>query len=160
MALLIVYDAATAIQEQTIRRPFPLRISEEVREFRGVSLIFGAARKYGSGWIGQVILIGWKCSATLYIYIYIGSVSSLIQISLNIIDISCLHIFILLYWFYSIQRELIDVFSIIIYSLSTFCPTLGHHQGRMYYKSDVTFVCTLLLCKKSIWAVAECSVYF
>ena len=29
MALLIVYDAATAIQEQTIRRPFPLRISEE-----------------------------------------------------------------------------------------------------------------------------------
>ena len=29
MALLIVYDAATAIQEQTIRRPFLLRISEE-----------------------------------------------------------------------------------------------------------------------------------
>ena len=24
-----------------------------------------AARKYGSGWIEQVILIGWKCSATL-----------------------------------------------------------------------------------------------
>ena len=24
----------------------------------------------------------------------------------------------------------------------------------MYYKSDATFVCTLLLCKKSIWAVA------
>ena len=23
---------------------------------------------------------------------------------------------------------------------STFCPTLGHHQGRIYYKSDVTFV--------------------
>ena len=22
---------------------------------------------------------------------------------------------------------------------STFCPTLGHHQGRIYYKSDVTF---------------------
>ena len=50
-----MYDAATAIQEQTIRRPFPLRISS----------IFGPARKYGSGWIGQVILIGWKCSATL-----------------------------------------------------------------------------------------------
>ena len=29
MALLIVYDAAAAIQEQTIRRPFLLRISEE-----------------------------------------------------------------------------------------------------------------------------------
>ena len=28
MALLTVNDAATAIQEQTIRRPFPLRISE------------------------------------------------------------------------------------------------------------------------------------
>ena len=26
---------------------------------------FCAARKYSSGWIGQVILIGWKCSATL-----------------------------------------------------------------------------------------------
>ena len=64
MALLIVYDATTAIQEHTIRRPFPLRISEE-SEFRGLSSIFGAARKYGSGWIGQVILIGWKCSATL-----------------------------------------------------------------------------------------------
>ena len=28
MALLIVYDAATSIQEQTNRRPFPLGISE------------------------------------------------------------------------------------------------------------------------------------
>ena len=28
MALLIVYDATTAIQEQTNRCPFPLRISE------------------------------------------------------------------------------------------------------------------------------------
>ena len=36
MALLIAYDAATAIQEQTIRCPFPLRISEEER----VSLVF------------------------------------------------------------------------------------------------------------------------
>ena len=27
------------------------------REIRGLSSIFGAARKYGSGWIGQVILI-------------------------------------------------------------------------------------------------------
>ena len=35
------------------------------REIRGLSSIFGAARKYGSGWIGQVILIVWKCSATL-----------------------------------------------------------------------------------------------
>ena len=36
----------------------------------------------------------------------------------------------------------------------TFSPSLCHHQGMMYYKSDVTFACTLLLCKKkSIWAV-------
>ena len=49
MALLIVYDAATVIQEQTLRRPFPLRISDGERKFRGLSLIFGAARKYGSG---------------------------------------------------------------------------------------------------------------
>ena len=48
---------------------------------------------------------------------------------------------------YDIRRELIDKPSIISYFPSTFCPTLGHHQGRMYYKSDITFVCTLLLCK-------------
>ena len=48
--------------------------------------------------------------------------------------------FILPYWFYSIQRELIDIFSIIVYFSSTFCPTLGHHRGRIYYKSDVTFI--------------------
>ena len=65
MALLIVYDAATAIQEQTNRRPFPLRISEREREIRRLSSVFGAARKYSSGWIGQVILIVWKCSVTL-----------------------------------------------------------------------------------------------
>ena len=35
------------------------------REIRGLSSIFSAARKYDLGWIGQVILIGWKCSATL-----------------------------------------------------------------------------------------------
>ena len=56
--------------------------------------------------------------------------------------------FILPYWFYSIRWELIDVFSIIVYFPSTFCPNLGHHQGKIYYKSDVTFVFALLLCKK------------
>ena len=49
MALLIVDDAAAAIQEQTIKRLFLLRISEGEREFRGLSSIFGAARKYGLG---------------------------------------------------------------------------------------------------------------
>ena len=66
--------------------------------------------------------------------------------------------FILLYWFYDIRQELVDVSSIIIYFPSTFCLTLGHHQGRIYYKSDITFVCTLLLCKKkSVCTVAVCS---
>ena len=102
---------------------------------------------------------------TIYIYIYFGSISSLIQILLNIIDIFCLKIFLLILSYccidFSIQRELIDIFSIIVYFPSTFCLTLGHHQGRMYYKSDVTFVCTLLLCKKkTVWAIAVCSVYF
>ena len=60
MALYIVYDAAAAVQEQTIRRPFLRK-----RPFRGLSSIFGAARKDDPGWIGEVILIGWKCSVTL-----------------------------------------------------------------------------------------------
>ena len=46
--------------------------------------------------------------------------------------------FVLPYCFYRIRRELIYVFS--IYIPSTFCPTLGYHQGKIYYKSDVTFV--------------------
>ena len=53
----------------------------------------------------------------------------------------------LLYWSYDIRWELVDKPSIISYFLSSFCPTLGHHQGRMYYKNDVTFLCTLQLCK-------------
>ena len=67
------------------------------------------------------------------------------QISLNIIDILCLHIFFWIrfefpYYFYCILGELIYVLSIVACIPSTFCPTLGHHQGRIYYKSDVTFV--------------------
>ena len=44
------------------------------------------------------------------------------------------------YYFYRIQGELIYVLSIVVCIPSTFCPTLGHHQGRIYNKSDVTFV--------------------
>ena len=36
--------------------------------------------------------------------------------------------------------ELIYVLSIVVCVPSTFWQTLGHHQGRIYYKSDVTFV--------------------
>ena len=47
---------------------------------------------------------------------------------------------------FDIQQELVDRPST-SYFPSTFCPTLGHQPGRMYNKGDVTFVCTLLLCK-------------
>ena len=44
------------------------------------------------------------------------------------------------YYFNRIRGELIYVLSIVVCIPCTFCPTLGHHQGRIYYKSDVTFV--------------------
>ena len=37
------------------------------------------------------------------------------------------------YYFYRILGELIYVLSIVACIPSTFCPTLGHHQGRIYY---------------------------
>ena len=44
------------------------------------------------------------------------------------------------YYFYRIWGELIYVLSIVLCIPSTFCLTFGHHQGRIYYKSDITFV--------------------
>ena len=72
-----------------------------------------------------------------------------IHIWLNIIDIFFVYVFFvnpfgLPYWSYDIRLQLFDKSSIISYFSSTSCPTLGHHQRRMYYKSDVTFMCTLL----------------
>ena len=92
-----------------------------------------------------------ESSLSLYIYIYLGSISSLMQISLNIIDILCLHIF---FWIHSNSRitfivfggELIYVLSIVVCIPSTFCPTLGHHQGRIYNKRDITFVLAYYYC--------------
>ena len=80
----------------------------------------------------------------IYIYIYIYLVEHYRHF--------CLHIFLinpfeLPYGSYDIQQELFDKTSMINYFLSTFSPTLRHHQGKMYYKSYVAFVCTLLLCK-------------
>ena len=46
------------------------------------------------------------------------------------------------YYFYRIRGELIYVLSIVVCNPSTFCPTLGHHQGRIYYKSYVPFFFT------------------
>ena len=50
------------------------------------------------------------------------------------------------YYFYRIRGELIYVLSIVACIPTTFCPTLGHHQGRIYYKSDVTFVLAYYYC--------------
>ena len=44
------------------------------------------------------------------------------------------------YYFYRIREELIYVLSIVVCIFSIFCPTFCHHQGEIYYKSDVTFV--------------------
>ena len=82
-----------------------------------------------------------------YIYIYI-------QISLNIIDILCLHIFFCIHsnsriTFIVFGGKLIYLLSIVVYIPSTFCPTLGHHQGRIYNKSDVTFVLAYYYCVRA-----------
>ena len=53
------------------------------------------------------------------------------------------------YYFYRIWGELIYVLSIVVCIPSTFCPTLGHHQGRIYNKSDVTFVLTYYYCVRA-----------
>ena len=50
------------------------------------------------------------------------------------------------YYFYRIRGELIKVLTIVVCIPITFCPTLGHHQGRICYKSDVTFVLANYYC--------------
>ena len=57
------------------------------------------------------------------------------------------------YYFYCILGELIYVLSIVVCIPSTFCPTLGHHQGRIYYKRDVTFVLALYLWAAGSWSL-------
>ena len=83
----------------------------------------------------------------IYIYIYIYMcVCVCVCVCANFVEHNrhflstyfLLYPFVFPYCFYRIWRELIYVF--FIYIPSTFCPTLGHHQGRIYYKSDVTFV--------------------
>ena len=112
----------------------------------------------------------WVCEAgRVYIYIYIYIYWQHFFVNTYFVEhnrhflptYAFVDPFLLPYWFKNIRRELVDVSSIIVYFPSTFCLTLGHYQGRIYYKSDVTFVCTLLLCKKkSVCNVAVCSVYF
>ena len=76
------------------------------------------------------------------------------QISLNMIDILCLHIFFCIRFNYRItfivfRGELIYILSVVVYIPSTFCSTLGHHQGRIHYKCDVTFVFAYYYCLRA-----------
>ena len=94
--------------------------------FRQLCLLAGDPCSNFTGRYWHILLYN---TIDIYVYIYISSISSLIQMSLNIIDIFCLHIFlvdpfILPFWFYCIRRELIDESSIIVYFPSTFYPTL------------------------------------
>ena len=61
--------------------------------------------------------------------------------------IFCVYLFKLPYLFYDIQWELVNKPSIINWFPNIFCLTLGHHLGCVYRKRDVTFACTLQLCK-------------
>ena len=53
------------------------------------------------------------------------------------------------YYFYRIRGELIEVLSIVVCIPSSFCPTLGYHQGRICYNSDVTFVLANYYCVRT-----------
>ena len=90
----------------------------------------------------------------IYIYIYICIFRQHFFVNANFIKhnrhfmptYSLLDPFEFPYYFYRIQGELIKVLSIVVCIPSTFCPTLGHHQGRICYKSDVTFVLANYYC--------------
>ena len=82
--------------------------------------------------------------ATLYIYIYIIKHNRHFMSTYFLLDP-----FEFPYYFYRIRWELIYVLSIVVCIPSTFCPTLGHHQGRIYYKSDVTFVLAYYYCVRA-----------
>ena len=97
----------------------------------------------------------------IYIYIYIYIYTCIFRqhffVNANFIEhdrhfmptYSLLDPFEFPYYFYCIRGELIKVLSIIVCIPSTFCPTLGHHQGRICYKSDVTFVLANYYCVRT-----------
>ena len=98
-----------------------------------------------------VISVWYIFLVIIYIYIYIYIYIDTYLVVHYRLYTFFLHIFVnpfeLPYWSYDIRQESVDKPSIIRYFPRTFCPTLGHLLWRMYYKSNVTFVCTLLLCK-------------
>ena len=86
--------------------------------------------------------------SNIYIYIYIYA--NFIEHNRHFMPTySLLDPFEFPYYFYRIRGELIKILSIIVCIPSTFCPTLGHHQGRIYYKSDVTFVLANYYCVRT-----------
>ena len=93
----------------------------------------------------------------IYIYIYICIFRQHFFVNANFIKHNrhfmstyfLLYPFEFLYYFYRILGELIYVLFIVVRIPSTFCPTLGHHQGRIYYKSDVTFVLANYYCVRA-----------
>ena len=93
----------------------------------------------------------------IYIYIYICIFRQHFFVNANFIKHnrhfmpthSLLDPFEFPYYFYRIRGELIKVLSIVVCIPSTFCPTLGHHQGRICYKSDVTFVLANYYCVRT-----------
>ena len=98
-------------------------------------------------------------SLSLYIYIYIyvcvcvcvcvcfGSISSLIHISLNNEDSFCLRILVSVLsgccidFMVSGWNWLMNPPPVTNLFPSTFCLILGHHQGCIYCKSDMTLAC-------------------
>ena len=105
---------------------------------RGLSIKVPIRKKYGNLFNDPRVYI--------YIYIY----ANFIEHNRHFMPTySVLDPFEFPYYFYRIRGELIKVLSIIVCIPSTFCPTLGHHQGRICNKSDVTFVLANYYCVRT-----------
>ena len=90
------------------------------------------------------------CIDTKRIYIYIYIYANFIKHNRHFMSTYfLLDPFEFPYYFYRIRGELIYVLSIVVCIPITFCPTLDHHQGRIYYKSDVTFVLAYYYCVRA-----------
>ena len=139
------------------QRPFPLSKRDRVE-------LLGQCRKHPRrgrprvlvfflNWHAQILtsyeaVLMESRKSPVYMYIYICIFRQHFFVNTNFIKHNrhflstyfLLDPFVIPYCFYRIRRELIYVASIVVCIPSTFCPTLGHHQERIYYKRDVTFV--------------------
>ena len=89
----------------------------------------------------------WIIYIYIYIYIYMYIYANFIKHDRHFMSTYfLLDSFEFPYYFYRIREELIYVLPIVVCFYSTFCPTLGHHQGRIYHKSGVTFVLAYYYC--------------